>query len=556
MTFPNIAWSPARMATRVLAPCVIALVLMLLPRVAHAGTITVNGTTCTLPEAITAANTDAAFNGCTAGSGVDTLLLGGLTHSLATGPYDHDGMNATPSVTSKIVISGGMGGAIVERSGVTEYRLFHVSAAGNLTLHHVTVQKGYNITGGGIINRGMLTLTGSNIISNTGGGISNGGVLTLTDSHFISNLATSTFAGGGMANSGTATLTNTHFISNTAYSGGGIYNSGGTLNVANSDFISNTADRLGGGIANNNSSTATLTDCEFIANTASDDVGGGFANTGGSTATLTDCNFISNKATFYGGGLYNGFFSIVTLTNTHFIFNSADRNSNTLEGGSGGGMANSGKAALINSEFIANSASDVGGGIFNSNDSIVTLILTNSDFVSNTAERGGGIYNHYSTMTATNTHFISNTAEYGGGIYNNNGTMTTANSEFIVNIAFTSGGGVYIEGGNATVATSRLLDNEAETSGGALQQIAGTTTIDQSCIMDNSDTAINHVGGDPIVAAHNWWGAPDGPGGAGPGGGDSVSVGVNFAPFLTSEPSYCLVVEGHSPQIFLPNVQR
>ena len=42
---------------------------------AQAATITVDGTTCTLADAITAANNDTATGGCSAGSGVDTLTL-------------------------------------------------------------------------------------------------------------------------------------------------------------------------------------------------------------------------------------------------------------------------------------------------------------------------------------------------------------------------------------------------------------------------------------------------------------------------------------------------
>src|SRR5215212_3444143 len=42
---------------------------------ALAATINVDGTTCTLVAAITAANNDTATGGCTAGSGADTLVL-------------------------------------------------------------------------------------------------------------------------------------------------------------------------------------------------------------------------------------------------------------------------------------------------------------------------------------------------------------------------------------------------------------------------------------------------------------------------------------------------
>jgi parallel beta-helix repeat protein len=37
-----------------------------------------------------------------------------------------------------------------------------------------------------------------------------------------------------------------------------------------------------------------------------------------------------------------------------------------------------------------------------------------------------------------------------------------------------------------------------------------------------------------VNATNNWWGAGDGPSGAGPGSGDAVTTNVNFSPFLTA----------------------
>jgi hypothetical protein len=102
-------------------------------------------------------------------AGTDTILLPALT-LLATGPFNPGavGLTATPSVTSTIIISGGVGGAIVERSGAAQYRLFHVGSSGNLTLEQVTVRYGNSASvGGAIYNGGVLTLLDSDIFSNT-----------------------------------------------------------------------------------------------------------------------------------------------------------------------------------------------------------------------------------------------------------------------------------------------------------------------------------------------------------------------------------------------------
>ena len=53
----------------------VALLLALSQGFSQAGTIVVDGVTCTLGDAINAANTDTAQGGCPAGSGADTLVL-------------------------------------------------------------------------------------------------------------------------------------------------------------------------------------------------------------------------------------------------------------------------------------------------------------------------------------------------------------------------------------------------------------------------------------------------------------------------------------------------
>jgi uncharacterized repeat protein (TIGR01451 family) len=54
---------------------------------------------------------------------------------------------------------------------------------------------------------------------------------------------------------------------------------------------------------------------------------------------------------------------------------------------------------------------------------------------------------------------------------------------------------------------------------------------------------VNGGNASDIVFRQNWWGAANGPGGAGSGSGDSVSGGVSFTPFLTSSPAGCAVTE-------------
>ncbi|MGH8567575.1 MAG: hypothetical protein ACREXU_06025, partial [Gammaproteobacteria bacterium] len=144
---------------------------------ALAATIVVDGTTCTLVDAITAANSDAAAGGCTAGSGADTISLPIFPSPpipvLITVNNTTYGPTGLPVITSEITISGrGFSSPITRDSSAPLFRILAVGAAGNLTLRGTRVTGGRAsdscpgfpvpnepCRGGGIFNRGTLTLT-------------------------------------------------------------------------------------------------------------------------------------------------------------------------------------------------------------------------------------------------------------------------------------------------------------------------------------------------------------------------------------------------------------
>jgi hypothetical protein len=486
----------ARTVGWLVAPLLLTLAFALWPRFAFAATITVDGATCTLPDAITAANTDAAMGGCTSGSGADTLLLTARTYSLATGPYhnDSDGMSATPSVTTTIVISGGIAGVIVERSGSAPYRLFDVGETGDLTIQNVTIRYGLTVSGGGIFNRGRLMLVDSQLFSNTapygGGGIYNHdrGTVQLANVDLRGNVAG---YGGGFASHGTAILTNTRFISNTAEFGGGFSNWHGSESfsetskaiLSNSDFFSNTA-RLGGGLY----ATGTFGSAETI-------------------TELTNVNFIANVARS-GGGLLSADNNSMSISNTNFISNSAQF---------GGAMS-------INGWYGAR------------------VILANSHVVSNIADYGGGI-----SIGDVSPHAPT-------------ASISIFDSELRANRATNSGGAIHQSHSLVSIIRSRIINNWAGQTGGALLRFAdglyttpSQTFIDQSCIVNNTYTAVRNESDVLIDASRNWWGAADGPSGIGAGYGDGVSGRVTFTPFLTSTVLNCPTRV--SSKIYLPHVE-
>ncbi|MEM1181813.1 MAG: hypothetical protein AAGM22_25940, partial [Acidobacteriota bacterium] len=83
---------------------------------AEAATISADGVTCTLANAIVAANTDTATGGCPAGdTGADTIVLDAdVTLSAVDGTSTvNEGLAAgLPDVTDELTISAGLGSVI------------------------------------------------------------------------------------------------------------------------------------------------------------------------------------------------------------------------------------------------------------------------------------------------------------------------------------------------------------------------------------------------------------------------------------------------------------
>ncbi len=300
------------------------------------------GPDCTLRDAITAANTDTATGGCPAGNGADTILLQApfSLYRLTAVDNTTDGSNGLPSITSEITIVNDHASAprsFIDHSpapGTPDFRIFHVASTGHLTLEGVVVQNGRGVNGGGIFNRGTVTLDDSQVIgneaTNNGAGIYNG--------------------------KGTVTLTNSDILGNEALiDGGGIFNNGGVVTLSGNSIISNnTANVSGGGIKNDNGGTVELTDTTISDNSAYTVDGGGIDNLG--TLKLTNSTVSGNSAGRDGGGIDNFEESLVTLVNSTVSGNHANF---------GGGIANQGTVELTNSTITGNSANNEGGGIKN-----------------------------------------------------------------------------------------------------------------------------------------------------------------------------------------------
>jgi CSLREA domain-containing protein len=210
---------------------------------------------CSLREAILAADTNAAVDGCAAGSSSERDAIHfalGEKATITLGTF-------LPDITAGAGLTINGQKAKITVSGDDKVRVFFVQGDTKLNLNHLTVADGKSEghVGGGLVIGGggaEVKVRNSTFSGNSsgfgGGGITNRGNVTLevTNSTFSGNSAVDN--GGGIENFGaTLEVTNSTFSGNSAtQSGGGIDNRGGTLEVTNSTFSGNSAGQSGGGI--------------------------------------------------------------------------------------------------------------------------------------------------------------------------------------------------------------------------------------------------------------------------------------------------------------------
>src|SRR4051794_38797714 len=191
---------------------------------------------CTLREAISSANTNTGVGGCAAGSGTDTIRFS-VAHPKLSRAGANEDANSTGDldVLSNLTISGkGAGQTTIDADGID--RVFDVAPGRTVTIEKVAITGGKTpdgtdgsdeiiiganggsatgidgdpgAPGGGVLNRGALTLRNASVTQNVTGEGGDGG-----DGFAASGGANQIGGGGSGGNAGAGGP------------GGGVFNSG------------------------------------------------------------------------------------------------------------------------------------------------------------------------------------------------------------------------------------------------------------------------------------------------------------------------------------------
>lgn len=322
--------APALWALLLLAVVAASLGAAVIPVTTTSDSFGAHPASCSLREAIEAANSDSAFDGCPAGAGADVVLLSSFaTYALArAGAEENANQTGDLDVASEITIRGDTSLGLFAWpfvDGDDLDRVIEVRPGGKLTLERVKIVDGSASIGGGILSRGELVIRDAGVSANTatgsGGGIylHAGSSVRIERATISSNVAEG--AGGGLLQddeTGHLLLEQVELRANVAGSFGG----GADVwyaTIRGSLVVDNEA-LYGGGLILSGAPPKEVVNSTISGNRALESGGGLFLSIGPEDARprLTNLTVTDNEADFdadgegEGGGLRGNWFELAS----------------------------------------------------------------------------------------------------------------------------------------------------------------------------------------------------------------------------------------------------
>lgn len=229
-----------------------------------------------------------------------------------------------------------------------------------------------------------------------------------------------------------------------------------------------------------------LESCVFESNSA--DTGGALYVAGGLIANATD--FISNSATTAAGAVGLTGTGTVSFTDCNFRNNKAVRHAGALQNFGTLGM----QLNITGGEFIGNSTTETtagGGGALSFRGSETETVIDGVQFSGNTAGKDGGAMRiaAANTVVVKNTEILSNTAVNGGGIFVNAGNVDFG-GVLQGNIATDKGAAIYVAGKSVTRLNNAIItENKSKTyAAGICVNSSADVWLNNCSIFGNSST--------------------------------------------------------------------
>ena len=409
--------------------------------IAAGGAVTVSGSSVLVSNSSTSGN-----GGAISAGGDVTIVNSGLSSNTASGI---GGAISATGATSAVEITnsglagntaGGDGGAIAASGANSTVLIKDTSIAENIAGNN-----GGGISSGGEVAIGSNSSTPVNAptTGNAESALAAAASSTTSDSAFSASTSITLTLGSnvystsaGQGNSGSSdSATNPSgsiMFKNTAASGnGGAVSAQGEVTVTSGSHIyANTASQDGGAISSE--SAVEISNSAVSGNTATAGDGGAIFADG--QVTISASNLYDNEALEGSGGAVFSEDKVIISSTTSFTENSA---------AVGGAIAATTSVNISDTEFIDNSASELGGAILLGPQSDEKSTISDSTFEGNYGGFAGGvIFGNEAKLVISNTDFIDNSADVFGGAIAHGGDLEVIGSTFTGNTASADNAGI------------------------------------------------------------------------------------------------------------------